>query len=63
MFFTVKPVNSSMSLGTGFAFPYENDNIPINSTSLQTALLFLWSQGQVLFAGFTVFKNGLDVTL
>jgi hypothetical protein len=49
---STKPVNSNMSFRTGFAFPY--DNVPLNSTSQQTALLFLWSQGHVLFAGFTV---------
>jgi hypothetical protein len=35
---STKPVNSNMSFGTEFAFPY--DNVPLNSTSLQIALLF-----------------------
>jgi hypothetical protein len=52
---STKPVNSNMSLGTGFAFPY--DNVPLNSTYLQITLLFLRSQGYVLFAGFTVLGN------
>jgi hypothetical protein len=41
-----------MSFGTRFAFPY--DNVPLDSASLQKALLFLLSQGQALFASFTV---------
>jgi hypothetical protein len=40
IFCTVKPVNSNMAFGTGFAFP--NDNVPLNSTSLQIGMLFLW---------------------
>jgi hypothetical protein len=35
---STKPVNSNMSFGTGFAFPY--GNVPLNNTSLQiTAFL------------------------
>jgi hypothetical protein len=49
---SAKPVNSNMSYGTGFAFPCEY--VPLNSTSLQIALLFLRSQRQVLFAGIIV---------
>jgi hypothetical protein len=44
-----------MSLGTGFAFPY--DNVPLNNTSLQIAGLFLLFQGYVLFAGFTMYNT------
>jgi hypothetical protein len=33
---STKPVNSNMSFGTRFAFPY--DNVPLNSTFLQTVL-------------------------
>jgi hypothetical protein len=49
---STKAVNSNMSLGTGFVFPY--DSVPLNSTSLQIALLFLWSQGYVLLTSFAV---------
>jgi hypothetical protein len=49
---STKPVNSNMSFGTRFAFPY--DNVPLNSTSLQIALLFRLYQGYVLFTGFIV---------
>jgi hypothetical protein len=53
-----KPVNSNRTFGTGFAFPY--GNVHLNSTSLQVALLFLLSQGYVLFAGLTVLDYAGD---
>jgi hypothetical protein len=56
-----KPLNSNMSFGTESACPY--DNVPLNSTSLQIALLFLWSQGYVLFAGFSVINFEICIAL